>query len=446
MGSALDTIFALSTGPGRGAIAVIRLSGPKAGESLTLLSGRPLGAARQAIVRALRHPRTGEALDQALTLYFPAPSSFTGEDMAELHVHGGRAVIAGVLESLSEIEGLRPAEPGEFARRAFDQGRLDLVAAEGLADLIAAETGAQRRQALGQMGGALGALYDGWRAGIIEVMALAEAGLDFSDQDLPAGLEEKIKRGIDRLVAALSAHLDDGRRGELVRDGLEIAILGPPNAGKSSLLNAIARRDVAIVAATAGTTRDVVEIRLDLGGYPVLLADTAGLREATDEIEAEGIKRALARAERADLKLIVLDGATWPTIDPKAEALIDSKAMIILNKADLLAAAAPRSVQGIPIEPVSCITGSGLDGLIARLATEAAKLMAEAASPALTQIRHRRALEEARAALQRARDATGVELCAEDLRLAARALGRITGRVDVEDVLGEVFRSFCIGK
>ncbi|MSO73962.1 MAG: tRNA uridine-5-carboxymethylaminomethyl(34) synthesis GTPase MnmE [Alphaproteobacteria bacterium] len=441
-----DTIYAVSSGPGRGAIAVIRLSGGKSGETLTLLSGRAPGAVRRAVVRELRHPRTGEPLDQALTLFLPAPASFTGEDMAELHVHGGRAVLAGVLDALAALGGLRPAEPGEFARRAFDHGRLDLVAAEGLADLVAAETAAQRRQALTQMGGALGALYDGWRTAIIELMALAEAGLDFSDQDLPAGLDDKIKRGIDRLVATLSVHLNDGRRGELVRDGLEIAILGPPNAGKSSLLNAIARRDVAIVAATAGTTRDVVEIKLDLGGYPVLLADTAGLREAIDEVEAEGVKRALARAERADLKLIVLDGATWPVIDPNVRALIDSNAIVILNKVDLLGAATPPSAQGIVIAPVSCRTGSGLEGLLACLENKAATRMTEAASPALTQVRYRRALEDAKAALLRAHGAPGVELCAEDLRLASRALGRITGRVDVEDVLDEVFRSFCIGK
>lgn len=447
MRQATDTIYAVSSGPGRGAIAVIRLSGGKAGEALDRLCAGPRGAPRYAVVRALRDPRTGEVLDRALTLWLPAPGSFTGEDMAELHVHGGRAVVGGVLDALGALAGFRPAEPGEFARRAFDHHRLDLVEAEGLADLVAAETAAQRRQALRQMGGALGRLYDDWRDAIIEAMALAEAGLDFSDQDLPAGLEEGAGRRIERLGAAITAHLDDGRRGELVRDGLEIAILGPPNAGKSSLLNAIARRPAAIVAATAGTTRDVIEVRLDLDGYPVVLADTAGLREAKDEIEAEGVRRALARAESADLKLIVLDGAVWPKIADDVRRLIDSNTMVVLNKIDLLAPLAlPVVFEGGALEAVSCVSGAGLERLIARLTREAANRMADQAAPALTRARHRLALEECRDALRRALAAPAVELCAEDLRLASRALGRITGRVDVEDVLDRVFRSFCIGK
>ena len=441
-----DTIFAVSSGPGRGAIAVVRLSGTRAGEALERLCRRPRGAPRHAVVRALHDPKTGEPLDQALTFWLPAPGSCSGEDMAELHVHGGRAVVAGVLDALAGIEGLRPAEPGEFARRAFDHHRLDLVEAEGLADLVAAETAAQRRQALGQLGGALGRLYDEWRAAIIEAMALAEAGLDFADQDLPAGLDDQVKQSVGRLIAAIAAHLDDRRRGELVRDGLEIAILGPPNAGKSSLLNAIAKRDLAIVAATAGTTRDVIEVRLDLAGYPVVVADTAGLRDAADDVEAEGVRRALARAESADLKLVVLDGAKWPSVDIKVSTLIDSDTIVVVNKADLLTGSMPASISGLPVELLSCRTGSGLDRLMARLEREAAARMAAQPSPALTRLRHRVALEECREALLRAFVAPAVELRAEDLRLAARALGRITGRVDVEDVLDQVFRSFCIGK
>lgn len=442
-----DTIFAVSSGPGRGAVAVIRLSGGKAGEALTRLSGGALGEPRRARVCGLRDPRTGEPLDQALTLWLPGPASFSGEDMAELHVHGGRAVVAGVLEALGAIDGLRPAEPGEFARRAFDHGRLDLVEAEGLADLVAAETMAQRRQALRQMGGALGRRYDDWRAAIIEAMALAEAEIDFSDQDLPAGLHERIKSTVGRLIGEIAAHLDDGRRGELVRDGLEVAILGPPNAGKSSLINAITKRDVAIVAATAGTTRDVIEVRLDLAGYPVVLADTAGLREAADEVEAEGVRRALARAEAADLKLVVLDATAWSSVDKAISGLLDSKTIVIFNKIDLVATEQfPSAVEGRPAVPVSCLTGAGLDRLMARLEVEAASRMAEGAAPALSQVRHRLALEQGREALMRALGAPAPELAAEDLRLAARALGRITGRVDVEDVLDEVFRSFCIGK
>ncbi|MGD9537828.1 MAG: tRNA uridine-5-carboxymethylaminomethyl(34) synthesis GTPase MnmE [Alphaproteobacteria bacterium] len=445
-----DTIYALASGPGRSAVAVIRISGGKATAALSGLGGRPPGPPRQATLRRLRDPaRGGEPLDQALTLWFPAPASFTGEDMAELHVHGGRSVIAAVLDALGAMPGLRPAEPGEFARRAFDNGRLDLVEAEGIADLIAAETAAQRRQALRQMGGALGKLYEGWRKGIIETMALAEAVIDFSDQDLPATIQVEIEAAIRRLKDGIGKHLADGRRGEILRDGLEIAVLGPPNAGKSSLVNLLARRDVAIVSASAGTTRDVIEVRLDLGGYPVVLADTAGLREAADEVEAEGVRRALARAEAADLNLVVLDGAAWPALDPGIVRLMDSKTIVVLNKIDLLGGdnkASLCNIGGHPVVPLSCRTGAGLDALLARLEKEAERRMAVQAEPALTQARHRHALEEAHAALRRAERAGAPELAAEDLRLAARALGRITGRVDVEDVLDAVFATFCIGK
>lgn len=442
-----DTIFALSSGPGRGAIAVIRLSGPGAGAALERLSGRGLPRPRAASLQALSDPTSGEPLDQALVLWLPRPRSFTGEDMVELHVHGGRAVIAGVLDALAACPGLRPAEPGEFARRAFDHGRLDLVEAEGLADLIGAETAAQRRLALRQMGGALGGLYEGWRTSVIAAMALAEAAIDFSDQDLPAGLDEGWRREVRALRDAIRAHLEDGRRGELVRDGLEIAILGAPNAGKSSLMNRLARRPVAIVAPTEGTTRDVLEVRLDLGGYPVVLADTAGLRESLDAIEVEGVRRALERAESADLKFVVLDGAAWPEIPETVAKLIDPDTIVVLNKSDILKDIGQWEYR-VPaaVLPISCLTGAGLDALLDQLRVRALARMGDQASPVLTRLRHRHALAEAEAALGRALSAPEAELAAEDLRLAARALGRITGRVDVEDVLDQVFRSFCIGK
>lgn len=442
-----DTIFAVSSGPGRGAIAVIRLSGPGAGAALERLSGRGLPRPRAASLQALSDPTSGEPLDQALVLWLPRPRSFTGEDMVELHVHGGRAVIAGVLDALAACPGLRPAEPGEFARRAFDHGRLDLVEAEGLADLIGAETAAQRRLALRQMGGALGGLYEGWRTSVIASMALAEAAIDFSDQDLPAGLDEGWRREVRTLAQAIRAHLEDGRRGELVRDGLEIAILGAPNAGKSSLMNWLARRPVAIVSPTEGTTRDVLEVRLDLGGYPVVLADTAGLRESLDTIEAEGVRRALERAESADLKIVVLDGAAWPETPDTVAKLIDADAIVVLNKSDILKDIGQLEYRvAAAVLPISCLTGAGLDALLDQLRVRALARMGDQASPVLTRLRHRHALAEAEAALGRALGAPEAELAAEDLRLAARALGRITGRVDVEDVLDQVFRSFCIGK
>ena len=447
MNPAADTIFAVSSGPGRGAIAIIRLSGPKAGAALERLSGRGLPRPRFASLRALSEPTSGEALDQALVLWLPRPRSFTGEDMVELHVHGGRAVIAGVLAALGAMPGLRPAEPGEFARRAFDHGRLDLIEAEGIADLINAETAAQRRQALRQMEGALSALYEGWRGAIIEATALAEADIDFSDQDLPDWLGEAGRQRIGGLATSIEQHLDDARRGELVRDGFEIAIVGAPNAGKSSLLNALAKRPVAIVAETAGTTRDVVEIRLDLDGYPVVLADTAGLRESADAVEAEGVRRALARAERADLKIVVLDGTTLPNVPISIAKLIDERALVLVNKCDLTKdIARSTEITGHQRLPVSCRTGEGLGRLLDRLGEIAASHMPEQAAPALSQIRHRVALLEAASSLRRAARGEAPELVAEDLRLAARALGRVTGRVDVEDILDQIFRTFCIGK
>jgi tRNA modification GTPase len=280
-----ETIFALATAPGRAGVAVVRVSGPKTALVLKAFTGNDSFRPRVASLRTLRDPRNREALDDALVLWFPGPRSFTGEDVAELHLHGGRAVVAGVVEALGALPGLRVAEPGEFTRRAFENGKLDLTAAEGLADLVDAETSAQRRQALRQMEGALGRVYEGWRERLTRALAHIEADIDFPDEDLPTGVADAVRPVLDTLVAEIQAHLEDGRRGERLREGLHIAIVGAPNAGKSSLLNALARREAAIVSARAGTTRDVIEVHLDLGGFPVVLADTAGLREAaSDEI------------------------------------------------------------------------------------------------------------------------------------------------------------------
>lgn len=431
-----DTIFALATGPARAAIAVVRISGPGAGAALKALAG-DLPPSRRASLRTLRH--AGEALDRALILWLPGPGSFSGEDMAELHLHGGRAVVAGVLDALLAL-GLRPAEPGEFTRRAFENGRLDLTEAEGLADLVAAETAAQRRQALRQMGGALGALYEGWRAELIGALAHVEAEIDFVDEaDVPEGLAASARERLARLIDAIEAHLADAGRGERLREGLEVVILGAPNAGKSSLLNALLRREAAIVSSIAGTTRDVVEAHLDLGGWPVTLADTAGLRETADEIESEGVRRALQRAERADLKLVVAEAGR--PLPPEAARLLDADALLVLSKIDL----APEADRSAGLA-VSAVTGEGLPELRAALEREAARRLDAGPAPALTRARHRAALQDCVAALRRALQATELELVAEDLRLAARALGRITGRVDVEDVLDAVFAEFCIGK
>ena len=441
-----DTIFALSSGGGRAAIAVIRVSGPAAGEALEAIGGQALPAPREAALRRFRAPDTGAAIDRGLALWFPGPGSATGEDVAELHVHGGPAVIAALADALASLPGLRPAEPGEFTRRAFEAGRLDLTQAEGIADLVAAETEAQRRQALGQMEGGLHRLYDGWRARLLALMAHVEAAIDFSDQDLGSDPMVQVAPRLAALAAEIAAHLDDARRGERLREGFVIAIVGAPNAGKSSLLNMLAGREAAIVSTRAGTTRDVVEVRLDLDGWPLTLADTAGLRESRDEIESEGVRRALARAADADLALVVFDGALRPEAAPQSLALLGEAALAVLNKSDLLSGPPPAAIGGHAAHAVSCLTGAGVDALLGTLAAEVARRYPAGGAPALTRTRHRQAVTECRAALARASAGPADERLAEELRLAARALGRITGRVDVEAVLDLVFRDFCIGK
>jgi len=437
--NATDTIFALASGAGRAAVAVMRLSGPGTGALLTRLAGR-LPEPRRASLRRLRDPQ-GEILDEGLVLWFPAPGSYTGEDSAELHLHGGPAVIAAVAEALARL-GARPAEPGEFTRRAFLNGRMDLTEAEGIADLIAAETEAQRRQALRQAGGALARLHGGWAERLTTLLAHQEAAIEFADEDLPTDLGDRARAGARALRAEIAAHLADDRRGERLRDGLLVAILGAPNAGKSSLLNALAGRDAAIVSARAGTTRDVVEVRLDLAGVPVTLADTAGLREAADEIEQEGIRRARRRAEEADLVLAVFAADTPP--DPATLAWVGPGAIVLANKADI--AAPPACIGGMAALAVSARTGAGLDRLRARLAEEARRLAGSGEAALLTRPRHRAALAEAVAWLEQAEAAPLPELASEALRAALRALGRLSGRVGVEAVLDVVFRDFCIGK
>lgn len=438
--TARDTIFAPATPAGRGGVAVLRLSGPDAGPALAALTGRPLPAPRLATLATLGDPADGAPLDQGLVLWFPGPSSYTGEDVAELHLHGGRAVIRAVVEALSRLPGLRPAEPGEFTKRAFLAGKLDLTEAEAVADLVDAETRAQRLQALRQLGGELGQVYEGWRARLMRALAMAEAALDFPDEGLPPDLAAEADRIVADVSAEIRRHLDDAGRGERLREGVHIAILGPVNAGKSSLLNALARRDVAIVSDRPGTTRDVVEVALDLRGYPVVLADTAGLRETEDEIEAEGIRRSHRRAEVADLRLVIRDIADPATVDPALAGGPDT--IRVANKSDRAPGAEPAADE----IAISVRTGAGLDRLLDMLANAVERRLTGDGSPALTRARHRAALEDAAEALDRVPRAPLPELAAEDLRLALRAIGRITGQVDVEDMLDLLFGSFCIGK
>ena len=441
-----DTIFALSSGGGRAAIAVVRVSGPAARGALAGIGGEPLPEPRQATLRRFRQPETGEPIDRGLALWFPAPGSATGEDMAEFHVHGGLAVLAELFNALGALPGLRPAEPGEFTRRAFEAGRLDLTEAEGVADLVAAETEAQRRQAVAQMEGGLHRLYEGWRDRLMALRAHVEAAIDFSDQDLGEDPMVAAAPDLAALEAEIAAHLDDSRRGERLRDGFAIAIVGTPNAGKSSLLNHLAGRDAAIVSTRAGTTRDVVEVRLDLAGWPITLADTAGLRESRDEIESEGVRRALDRAASADLSLVVFDGALWPEADAASLALLGDDALTVLNKTDLLSSPVPDRIDRHVALGVSCLTGAGIEALLETLVAEITRRYPAGGAPVLTRIRHRQAVVECRDALTRALAGPADERLAEELRLAAHALGRITGRVDVEAVLDLVFRDFCIGK
>jgi len=436
----LDTIFALSTAPGRAGVAMLRVSGPRARAALHALSGKEDVPARRAVLAELRDPENRQPIDRALLLWFPGPHSFTGEDIAEFHVHGGRAVVEGLLAALDRIEGLRLAEPGEFARRAFAQGKLDLTEAEGLADLIDAETEGQRLQALRQMRGELSGIYEGWRARLLRVLAYAEADIDFSEEELPDALLASLLPDIAALRREMEAHLDDGGRSEKLRDGVEVAIIGPPNVGKSSLLNRLAGREAAIVSEEAGTTRDVLEVRLVLAGVPVTLADTAGLREAAGMIEAEGVRRALARAEAADLRLVVAAAGSVPDF-----ALAREGDLKILNKADL-GGGAP----GSDVVAVSARDGQGMDGLLVQLSEKVGERFGLSEHPGVTRARHRAGLEAAKDHLGRAEAGISAQmesaLVAEELRLAMRALGRITGRVDVEDLLDLVFRDFCIGK
>jgi tRNA modification GTPase len=466
-----DTIVALATGAGRAGVAVIRLSGPAAGPTLQALTARDLPKPRVATREAFCDPRSGVSLDDGIALWFPGPRSFTGEDVAELQVHGGPAVIAAVIDACLSQPGVRVAEPGEYTRRAFENGKLDLAEAEGLADLVDAETEGQRRQALRQRRGALSSVYEDWRGRLIEAAALIEAEIDFPDEDLPGALAQRAGPILQTLAADMASHLDDAHRGERIRDGFRIAIIGPPNAGKSSLLNALAQRQAAIVSELPGTTRDVVEVRLVLAGYPVWIADTAGLREAADAIEAEGVRRALERAEEADLRILAVEFG----LDGKdlAEEVLHADDIWLQTKIDLhtqtleerekvrrLWAAKPlathqrlnRPERPEPFTPgpmpFSVRDDVSVASLVELLTRKVAEALGREEAPMLTRARHRRLVEEARGALLRAIPALdqGAELAAEDVRVAADQIGRLTGRIDVEDLLDEIFSSFCIGK
>jgi tRNA modification GTPase len=429
-----SSIFALASATGRAGVAVVRLSGPLAADSLRALGGA-LPAPRHASLRRLAFQ--GTDIDRAVLLWFPAPHSFTGEDVAEIHLHGGRAVREALFSALLAL-GLRPAEPGEFSRRAVENGRLDLTRAEAIADLVDAETPAQLRQALRQHDGVLADLYEGWRGRLIAALGRSEAAIDFSDDGVGEAEFAAARRAAQEIALEIQQHMEDAGRGESLREGLRLTILGPPNAGKSSLINALARRDVAIVSETPGTTRDVIEVRLNLGGYLLYVADTAGVRQTRDAIEAEGVRRALSHAA-GGLTLLLLDGSLP---DPRAglPSNLPEPDLTVWNKADL-----GFKREGLSI---SLKTGDGLSMLQFMLQQKVQHKLDSGGAPLLTRPRHRQALGEALQALRHGLEAPAdhPELLAEDLRLAMRAVGRITGRVDVEELLDFVFRDFCIGK
>jgi tRNA modification GTPase len=484
---ARDTIFALSSGRGVSAVAVIRISGPRAGEALQILAGR-LPAPRMAAFATIRTIEKDE-IDEALVLWFPAPNSETGEDVAELQIHGGRATVAATLAALGQLKGLRLAEPGEFTRRAFENGKLNLTEVEGLADLVMAETEAQRRQALLHLKGLLGERAEAWRGRLIGALALVEARIDFSDEaDVPEDLLTPARRIAADLADEIAKVLDDGRRGERLREGLVVAIAGPPNAGKSTLLNRIARREAAIVSPYAGTTRDVIEVHLDLEGQPVTLLDTAGIRPTDDPVELEGVRRAKERASAADLVLWVVDAGAARSEADRPDLRSAAPVWIVENKLDLLAAGAKAKIEdeASSSEPMindsltvfinnpetigksepqfskteykfetsgrfrlSAETGAGIERLLTALASKAADALGGGEPALLTRERQRSALEASLAALRRAvaePAASREDLMAEELRLAGAALGRLLGRIDVEDVLDVIFRDFCNGQ
>jgi tRNA modification GTPase len=451
-----DTIFALSSGRPPAAIAVVRISGPRARVALEKMIGRVPEPRRAALARVC-DPASGESIDEGLALWFPGPRSETGEDMAELQVHGGRAVIAAVLTALSRLEGFRHAEAGEFTRRAFENGRMDLTAVEGLADLVAAETEAQRRQAFQHLKGLLGERAETWRQRLIEALALVEAGIDFSDEDdVP---KDMMARALE-LIRPLADEI--GRagagRGERLREGLRVAIAGPPNAGKSTLFNRLARREAAIVSPFPGTTRDVLEVHLDLGGYPVTVLDTAGIRETSDPVEQEGVRRASEQARSADLVLWLVDAAaidpqTVPGLARSIETPAGRALWFVVNKIDLVGVDRVRRVESgfgreLTVHLLSSATAAGVDELVNALTRFAERTFTP--EPAMvTRERQRARLQETVVALRGAQQAAQdgrEEIVAEQLRLATRALGKLLGRVDVEDILDVIFRDFCIGK
>ncbi len=435
-----DTIFALSSAAGRAGVAVFRVSGAQAQESLSVLTRGKCIEPRKATLCRLIHPDTQKTLDHALVISFRAPASFTGEECVEYHCHGSPAVSQEMLAVLAAQPHHRVAQPGEFTRRAFEHGKMDLTEAEAVADLIHAETSLQKQQALMQMEGGLSSVYRDWSDRLKKALAYLEASIDFADEELPEGFLTPILVDLKDLKRDIVHHLDDNRRGERLRDGFSVVVLGVPNAGKSSLINCLTQRDMAIVSDISGTTRDVIEAHLDIAGYPVILSDTAGVRTGEGEIESEGIRRALQRGAHADLKILLFDGSKSLEDQKDIDALIDEQSLVVINKSDL---ELKLDLKGIHI---STKTQESLSSLLEALKEKLDQIMGRGETVSLTRQRHRDSLCEASNSIDRALEAPQIDLIAEDIRLAMRALGKITGHVDVEDLLDIIFSDFCIGK
>ena len=442
------TIYALSSGPGMAGVAVVRVSGKETSKVVKLITNDELPTPRVATLRKMNNINTNELIDEGLVIWFPGPQSYTGEDLAEFHVHGSRAVVSALHASISNVEKCRLAEPGEFTKRAFQNGRINLMKAESIGDLISAETEIQRKQAVKIMNGKSSDIFNSWREKLLKILSHVEAKIDFPDEDLPKEIMLEIKKTSEQVSNEINKVLNDQKVGEIIREGFKIAIVGPTNVGKSSLLNYLSKRDVAIVSETAGTTRDVIETHLNLDGYPVVVSDTAGIRDSKDEIEKKGIKLALKRAEEADLRLVV--------IEPKnldftgfLKDLFDENSILVINKSDLLKKNLDSQIKKLEHVVISIINNSNLDILINKIKNKLKNKFISTEDILITRERHRQRLKQCVEHLKSFSDKKkndDLDKGAEDLRLATRHLGMIVGKVDVEEVLGSIFNDFCIGK
>ena len=442
------TIYALSSGPGVSGIAVVRVTGRNTAKIVRALTGGMLPAPKMATLKKVKNSLTNELIDEAIILWFPGPNSYTGEDLAEFHVHGSRAVVSALHSAISEFKNCRLAEPGEFTRLAFQNGKINLLKAESIADLVSAETEIQRKQAIKIMTGKSSDQFSAWRKNLLKILSHVEAKIDFPDENLPTNILNEVKKTSNTILSEIEKVLDDKKVGERIREGFKIAIVGPTNVGKSSLLNYLSRRDVAIVSEIAGTTRDVIETHLNLNGYPVVVSDTAGIRNSKDEIEKKGIKLALERAEEADLRLVV--------IEPKnldftgfLKDLFDKNSILIVNKSDLLQKDLDQQLKKLDHVLVSIKNNSNLDVLILKIIKKLKNKFIDHEDVLITRERHRQHLEQCVFHLKNFKNKNSAEdfdKAAEDLRLATRHLGIIVGKVDVEEILGSIFNDFCIGK